>query len=752
MTAATDPADVAGATSLVRIAAQATFSAGDTATVNPADALYWFEALTVDLTADAFYDKPAELRFAKTFTGTQHLLTNIAGPLTIIGGVAEQRSLVNAVILPGEKNDRLPQVEFVTSDADGVDVLNVFDDTSGENKVGEITDTRIVGFGMSPDLTIFDPFTGRTQTYQGGITYGELDADGNATVEVLNLFLGQGDDQVTVSGSVGSVAPVDSAIHSGITVLHGGGNTLTNGVRGGDVFTVTGGGGDIAPLVIYGDTSQDALHYSGIPEQTDDQATIGGASRVTLQTPLANPFANFGDDVIDASALALSGAPAIGLTVYGGRGEDRITGSQYGDQLFGGSENDVIAGLGGSDHIYGDSAINVDVILQTMSVVNLDATSPVAANPNLEQAQDPLLLSADQIDAGAGDDIVFGDFGLAAQNLTAPTSLPADYLVDVDDPALKLFTTALDTVHVIQSARQEAAGADEDGRDFIEGGLGSDILLGGVGAGSSVSIGADEIVGDTIFGNVGVTAGLESTQETDGDDVILGDFGEVLLVGGAMAQAQTVADAFGEADDIQTDGGDNVVFGGAGGDRVFAGGDHDGATEDGDNRIFGDGGLLTDLGVDPTDADPALAGAANLTARTLKMIATVADSDAADLIIGGSSSDWIIAGGGGDKVYSAEGEDIVIGDYGSISGRENTANASPNFQRDGGAGADGAGERFRRLRRRHPDPRRRGRSGDRRRRRGCDRRQLRGAGRSAGVDRVDRTGRSRRQCRGSGRR
>src|SRR6185436_922351 len=53
--------------------------------------------------------------------------------------------------------------------------------------------------------------------------------------------------------------------------------------------------------------------------------------------PLANPYLRAGNDVIDASAL-FAGIPAgqlptVGLTVYGGIGNDRIIGSQAGDHL-----------------------------------------------------------------------------------------------------------------------------------------------------------------------------------------------------------------------------------------------------------------------------------------------------------------------------------------------------------------------------------------------------------------------------------
>ena len=61
--------------------------------------------------------------------------------------------------------------------------------------------------------------------------------------------------------------------------------------------------------------------------------------------------------------------PTIGVTVYGGPGNDTIIGSQTGDILAGGSGSDTINGLRGNDLIYGDSGINVDVLTRVLTVV-----------------------------------------------------------------------------------------------------------------------------------------------------------------------------------------------------------------------------------------------------------------------------------------------------------------------------------------------------------------------------------------------
>ncbi|MCA1841353.1 MAG: hypothetical protein LC723_13695, partial [Actinobacteria bacterium] len=88
--------------------------------------------------------------------------------------------------------------------------------------------------------------------------------------------------------------------------------------------------------------------------------------------PLANPFQYSGNDVVDAHLLDWSDNPSalrsIGLTVYGGSGNDTIIGSQTGDQMAGGSGDDTILGQRGQDHIYGDSGFNVDLITRALTV------------------------------------------------------------------------------------------------------------------------------------------------------------------------------------------------------------------------------------------------------------------------------------------------------------------------------------------------------------------------------------------------
>src|SRR5205085_8593792 len=119
--------------------------------------------------------------------------------------------------------------------------------------------------------------------------------------------------------------------------------------------------------------------------------------------PLANPYQYSGDDVIDAHLLDWSADPTalrpIGVTAYGGPGNDRIVGSQTGDQLAGGSGDDTILGQRGQDHIYGDSGFNVDLITRSL-VVAVVGNGPAGY---------PAAKFADKDGLAAGDDLLYGE-------------------------------------------------------------------------------------------------------------------------------------------------------------------------------------------------------------------------------------------------------------------------------------------------------------------------------------------------------
>jgi hypothetical protein len=301
--------------------------------------------------------------------------------------------------------------------------------------------------------------------------------------------------------------------------------TLDGGVHmGGDYIVISGGAGPNSPLVVYGDTSQDGMWYSGEPysvlglelgEKPFDpfpQLTDEENEDDEWVFPLANPFDFHGNDVIDASALfaetQAGSLPSIGFTAYGGPGNDTIIGSQAGDHLAGGSGDDTIYGQRGVDHIYGDSGVNVNVFTRALTISTIDASPLPTAEPGTETkgttikpVKSPL---RDDLDAGRDviygdgpgsvegmlgdfDDIIFGDHGEIVQNVDDP-NLPSLLLQ-------KIQTTTLDSVLAINSV--ELQNGDDD---VIFGNLDRDIIVGGAGNDMADGDEQDDLIfGDNVF-------------------------------------------------------------------------------------------------------------------------------------------------------------------------------------------------------------------------------------------------------------
>ena len=305
-------------------------------------------------------------------------------------------------------------VNFFVDEDTTQDAVRVFNDGSSTKDTGTLTDTQLQGLGLSPEH----------------VTYSDM--------EQFEILLGTGDDTFTVSDTADGM----------ITAVHGGG--------GDDTITVNGRGGVDsrgldAPLVIFGDTTQDGSRYT----DTDGEGDINPG--------YAYSFDNPGQDIIDAS-----GSMAM-VTIYGGAEDDiLLKGSQAGDHIAGGSGNDNIDGQGGADHIYGDSGFNLDLASRLLSVV----TSATGSSGNTSPVDD-LTAGMDTIKGQDGDDIIFGDHGVITQTVATIRILTTGNVLKIE--TVEPDNGAMDTLY---------GGADDDillgeaGGDDIDGGSGNDLIFG----------------------------------------------------------------------------------------------------------------------------------------------------------------------------------------------------------------------------------------------------------------------------------
>ncbi len=576
----------------------ARFNADDnTVTFTAAD---WDQPITITLEVNPDY-QVQEGQPVQNPPLQPHTLTSIKGKLIVEGGVPEgkARALSVAVMLPTETDSELPIKNIEINENQQTDVLNIFNDGSLEKDTGILSGTSLTGLGMG-----------------AGIEYGDI--------EVVELLLGQKDDNVTVT---------DTAENS-ITVVHGGG--------GSDTLTVTGSDANSA-LILFGDTAQNGWTYNATSDEKTDKA---------------REFSNPGNDTMDASGANGS------VTLYGGEGNDTITGSHFGDHIAGGSGNDTLFGLDGEDHIYGDAGFNVDISTrldlstQILTVVNIAD----AGIDNLDTS-DSLALGNDVIDAGLGDDIVIADKG---------------WIHQADGVNRILSTTRTDITDVTN------AGFVAGGLDTVFGNAGNDIIFGGQGS-------------DTLSGGNGPEGASIATQD---NDVLIGDMGTVKLVSAEISQVFTTDSNQGAADNIYGDEGHDIILAGAGSDYVESGQGNDTVlgdfgdvdlrngvvllkTEDGDQPDYGDDEIhlgsgndrvLAGLGGDTVTSESgntdviADNGYLNYNAQGHLIDANTSDASLGgdDNITLGLGDNTLLGGNGSDTMTTAGGNDHIIGDNGQF--------------------------------------------------------------------------------------
>jgi len=636
------------------------------------------------------------------------------GGLTVVHGGGNRPLVFTGTVTGGDGS--LTRPDGLAWAAEGFVVGQVVQ-VSGESGTRTVT-----GFG---DVTCTFPAgeTGFATCGNGAVLYlsGGAVTGGEVTLHVVDMAALDG---VRIGGDTITVCSATAVDDNG------------DGVPCGAVLA-----GPDSPLVIYGDTSQDGLWYGGDPETVDGHEFGPKPFDPTYWLadedddwvfPLGNPFDHAGNDVIDASRLfagvactdaACTNLPSVGVTIYGGAGNDTIIGSQAGDHLAGGSGDDLILGQRGNDLIYGDSGINVDLLTRALTIVNVNAgsTSPIVdellvpgADTLYGEGAGTIGTAGDGTETGY-DDVIFGDYGVVTQ-LVADPNLP-------DPLAQRIQTTGY--IRDIATARPDLGGDDAidggSGRDRILGGNGADIIITGaqsvvvfgdhghlqyVACTSDVTVlhlvesiseargGVDRITtggGDDII--AGGAAG-DTIDAGDGANVVFGDHGRVTGIEGqglnrpldgatatsfqvpvfALVEGYVPLDGetlteFGGVDDIDTGVGSDIVFGGAAGDVIDVNVGESAENPDGNNVVFGDYGFLN--WIEPTypgDASP----------YSLDQVWSAFEGfGGVDDITSGTANDFILGGNGGDFLDAGAGHNVVFGDHGRISGIQSDTENRP---------------------------------------------------------------------------
>ncbi len=507
-----------------------------------------------------------------------------------------------------------------------------------------MNDGRNTGFGGDGDDLLLgglgvDEFYGDNgdDTLKGGLANDTLDGGSNGSVGDTADFSDATGALAVVLDATGSAVVSASGIGTdtltGIENLIGGsaGDTLTgnasaNALYGGiGVDILAGGsgadfmaGGADSDYYYLDDTGDVVSEAAGAAEGTSDQVFFTNVSGATLSANVEYGFSlgttatltgNSGDNVL------IGAYASVAQTLYGGDGNDFVSGTPVADALYGGAGVDDLRGRGGNDQMFGgdgnDSyyveqvgdvvsenagtvagvtdiiyssvdltmAANVEYLFSYGAAINLTGNSGHNAMLGVYSGHGVTLSGAggndllygsnyaDSLIGGADNDTMFGDAGngdSAADTLTGGAGNDTYFLKDASDVAIEL---ANDGTDVVYAATNYTLLANFETL-FIYGAATS-----GTGNGA-----ANALIGS--YNNTGV-----SLDGVAGNDTIIGGGAADTIIGGAGADVLTGAggndffrfaagDANGDAiNDFNGNGagaGDALIFSGYGAGATLA--------------------------------------------------------------------------------------------------------------------------------------------------------------------------------------
>jgi Ca2+-binding RTX toxin-like protein len=462
-------------------------------------------------------------------------------------------------------------------------------------------------------------------------------------------------------------------------------------------------------LTVFGDSANNSIAISrdaaGRILVNGGAIAVAGGTPTVANTTLIRVFGQDGQDVITLNE-ANGALPAANL--FGGAGNDVLTGGSGGDQLFGQAGNDTLVGKGGFDLLFGGS--------ENDTLTGGDADDQVFG----QGGNDRMIWNpgddTDLNEGGDGVDTVEVNGGNGAEQFTATANgtrvrfdrvTPAPFAIDIGTTE-KLVLNANGGDDRFSATGNLAALI----AITVDGGAGNDTLLGGNGA--DLLLGGDG--NDFVDGNQGndvalIGAGDDTFQwdPGDGNDVIEGQDGtdtmlfngsnvsenmDVSANGSRVRFTRNVANIVMDLNDVESivaktfGGTDNLVVNDLSGtdivdvvpDLAAIGGGDDAAP---DNVVVNatngsDGVTVTGAGPNArvsgltarVSVSGAIAGSDRLTVNALAgddvVDASGLSADSALLTVDGGAGDDVLVGGAGNDILSGgDGDDVLIGGPGS---------------------------------------------------------------------------------------
>jgi Ca2+-binding RTX toxin-like protein len=484
-------------------------------------------------------------------------------------------------------------------------------------------------------------------------------------------------------------------------------------------------------LSVFGSPHDDAITLSrnaaGALFVNGGAVSIKGGVSTVANTSLIQVFGQAGDDTISIDET--NGAmPAAQL--FGGDGNDTLSGGSGADLLFGQAGNDTLLGKGGNDQLFGGDG-------------NDTLTGGAGNDQVFGQAGDDRMIwnpgdGSDLLEGGAGIDTAEVNGGNGAEVFTITANgtrvrfdrvSPAPFSLDIGTTE-KLVLNANggdDTITagnglspLIQLTLDGGAGNDTitggDGNDTLIGGDGNDVINGGrgndtasLGTGDDLFVwnpgdGSDVVDGGAGFDTLqfnGSNANENITISANGSRATLfRDVGAVTMdLNGverinlvALGGADTIAvndltgtDVKQVAIDLASPAGsglgdgqaDTVILAGAAsGDQVLVAGAGTSIGVDGlpvQVTIDGVEGANDSLVINTLDGDDTI-NASGLPAGQVHLVIdggagndTIIGSDGNDTLFGGDGNDLVVGGRGNDAAFLGAGDDTFVWNPGDAS-------------------------------------------------------------------------------------
>ena len=300
----------------------------------------------------------------------------------------------------------------------------------------------------------------------------------------------------------------------------------------------------------------------------DDITTGAGADRIFGD----NGQLDYLNGILNRIATTDTSEATGGIdTIEAGDGDNMVFGGTHGDEIDSGIGNSILMGDNGFVQLNNTGNQRVQVVSELSTLGGDDDINARGGN-NLAFGS----VGNDRIETGSGDDVIFGDNGVA------------DYLNGLAD---QYVTT--DTTDATSGDDELVGGAGNDlifgglGNELVYAGAGKDVVVGDLGEANYNSNDSDPMTLDRVFTKNSEIGGKDEIHGGTNDDVVIGggnedklygdsgndfisgDGGEVIYFNGLIVSVEATELFIGGADLLDGGADNDIMFGGFGGDLFY---------------------------------------------------------------------------------------------------------------------------------------------------------------------------------------